>query len=245
MLNLNIAQDDRLLHAVLTHGTNWTQIATTHIPTRTTLALKNRFFTLRHRHQSTDTQKDTRHGSALAHSPTTEQSAVRFSVEDPRGIAEPGGTTEASDADDSDQSNDEDGDAIEMGDFSHVDYAAYLEPKTPRTEISTSRLQQYPQIGMMDMSWMENSQFSSAGQLGHLRKSAMSSEQQRMQTQLPTISTTDVLKTAERPVFSGMNDAMSSPNHDPGKLQYNSRAGLSHVEWNEGKSCVLKRRDSR
>ncbi|KAL2166075.1 hypothetical protein VTG60DRAFT_3309 [Thermothelomyces hinnuleus] len=34
-------EDEALLHAVLTHGTNWTKIAATHVPKRTTLALKN------------------------------------------------------------------------------------------------------------------------------------------------------------------------------------------------------------
>ena len=40
-------QDAKLLHAVLTHGTNWTTIAHSHRPTRTTLALRNRYSTLR------------------------------------------------------------------------------------------------------------------------------------------------------------------------------------------------------
>lgn len=41
------SQDDDLLHAVLTHGRNWATIASTHKPNRTTLALKNRYSTLR------------------------------------------------------------------------------------------------------------------------------------------------------------------------------------------------------
>ncbi|KAL2163804.1 hypothetical protein VTH06DRAFT_5863 [Thermothelomyces fergusii] len=47
-------EDEALLHAVLTHGTNWTKIAATHVPKRTTLALKNRYsgLRLRHRNQS-------------------------------------------------------------------------------------------------------------------------------------------------------------------------------------------------
>ena len=39
-------EDAQLLHAVLTHGTNWATIAASHVPKRTTLALKNRYSTL-------------------------------------------------------------------------------------------------------------------------------------------------------------------------------------------------------
>ncbi|KAL9602709.1 MAG: hypothetical protein Q9219_001699 [cf. Caloplaca sp. 3 TL-2023] len=44
-------EDDHLLHAVLSHGTNWTTIAASHGTRRTTLALKNRYSTLRMRHE--------------------------------------------------------------------------------------------------------------------------------------------------------------------------------------------------
>ncbi|KAK4233882.1 hypothetical protein C8A03DRAFT_38371 [Achaetomium macrosporum] len=40
-------EDARLLHEVLTHGTNWATIAISHTPKRTTLALKNRYSALR------------------------------------------------------------------------------------------------------------------------------------------------------------------------------------------------------
>ncbi|OHF04552.1 myb family transcription factor [Colletotrichum orchidophilum] len=40
-------EDADLLHEVLTNGTKWAQIASYHTPTRTTLALKNRYSTLR------------------------------------------------------------------------------------------------------------------------------------------------------------------------------------------------------
>lgn len=40
-------QDADLLHEVLTNGTKWAQIASYHTPNRTTLALKNRYSTLR------------------------------------------------------------------------------------------------------------------------------------------------------------------------------------------------------
>lgn len=41
------SQDGNLLHEVLTYGTNWATIAGSHRPNRTTLALRNRYSTLR------------------------------------------------------------------------------------------------------------------------------------------------------------------------------------------------------
>ncbi|KAJ5193703.1 hypothetical protein N7491_001034 [Penicillium cf. griseofulvum] len=49
--------DERLLHEVLTNSTNWSVIATTHDPRRTTLSLKNRYATLRLRHEKGATGK--------------------------------------------------------------------------------------------------------------------------------------------------------------------------------------------
>lgn len=46
-----------MLHAVLTFGTNWSTIATSHIPQRTTLALKNRYTMLRLRHRNASSSK--------------------------------------------------------------------------------------------------------------------------------------------------------------------------------------------
>ncbi|OTA83730.1 hypothetical protein M434DRAFT_43997, partial [Hypoxylon sp. CO27-5] len=45
-------EDANLLHAVLTHSTNWATIAASHVPPRTRLALKNRYSTLRLRHEN-------------------------------------------------------------------------------------------------------------------------------------------------------------------------------------------------
>ena len=60
--NINFAdwtteEDEALLHSVLTHGTNWATIATTHIPKRTSLALKNRYSVLRLKHRNRDKSK--------------------------------------------------------------------------------------------------------------------------------------------------------------------------------------------
>lgn len=41
-----------MLHAVLTHSTNWTTIAASHVSERSTLALKNRYPTPRLRHEN-------------------------------------------------------------------------------------------------------------------------------------------------------------------------------------------------
>ncbi|GAB1321096.1 Myb-related protein B [Madurella fahalii] len=60
-------EDAQLLHAVLTHGTNWTRIAASHIPKRTTLALKNRYSTLRLRQNKL---KDEGSGAYLELSPS-------------------------------------------------------------------------------------------------------------------------------------------------------------------------------
>ncbi|KFA55329.1 hypothetical protein S40293_11331 [Stachybotrys chartarum IBT 40293] len=48
-------EDESLLHSVLTHGTNWKTIAGRHVPKRNTLALKNRYSTLRSRHKNSKT----------------------------------------------------------------------------------------------------------------------------------------------------------------------------------------------
>ncbi|KAI1676370.1 DNA-binding protein eta2 [Pyrenophora tritici-repentis] len=56
-------EDANLLHEVLTHGTNWATIAGFHIPNRTTLALKNRYSTLRLKNEN---RKKARYGESEA-----------------------------------------------------------------------------------------------------------------------------------------------------------------------------------
>ncbi|KZL80407.1 dna-binding protein [Colletotrichum incanum] len=56
-------EDANLLHEVLTYGTNWATIAGFHSPIRTTLALKNRYSTLRLRNEN---KKKTRHNETDA-----------------------------------------------------------------------------------------------------------------------------------------------------------------------------------
>ncbi|KAI2465134.1 hypothetical protein F4781DRAFT_410593 [Annulohypoxylon bovei var. microspora] len=66
-------EDANLLHAVLTHSTNWATIAASHVPLRTRLALKNRYSTLRLKHEN-ENKRD---------------SVVLKSVETPPSIFEP------------------------------------------------------------------------------------------------------------------------------------------------------------
>lgn len=53
-------QDAELLQSVLTHGTNWTTIAASHKPSRTTLALKNRYSALRSKYEWSKTHPNSR-----------------------------------------------------------------------------------------------------------------------------------------------------------------------------------------
>ena len=70
-------QDDLLLRAVLSHGTNWTTIAASHTPKRTTLALKNRYSALRLRHRNSSNRKDCADVRDALHRPQTGSSLVK------------------------------------------------------------------------------------------------------------------------------------------------------------------------
>lgn len=67
----NECQDAELLHEVLTHGTNWTAICKFHQPRRPTLALKNRYSTLRLKHDNQRQSKQPSDGNAGSNSPAT------------------------------------------------------------------------------------------------------------------------------------------------------------------------------
>ena len=60
---------------MLTHGTNWTTIAASHAPKRTTLALKNRYSTLRLRHENANKSKENTAGKAVGASPSSSEGA--------------------------------------------------------------------------------------------------------------------------------------------------------------------------
>lgn len=63
-------EDCQLLHEVLTHGTNWATIAVSHVPRRTTLALKNRFSSLRTTNHSGEKFKGLQARSGEIRAPT-------------------------------------------------------------------------------------------------------------------------------------------------------------------------------
>lgn len=65
-----------MLHAVLSHGTNWTTIAASHVPKRTTLALKNRYSTLRLRHENGNKSKEYTAGKTPSASPSSSEGVM-------------------------------------------------------------------------------------------------------------------------------------------------------------------------
>lgn len=75
----NNSQDELLLHAVLSHGTNWTTISGLHTPKRTTLALKNRYSALRLRNENSKKAKDAADEKMPEPSSGTEDSAMTTS----------------------------------------------------------------------------------------------------------------------------------------------------------------------
>ncbi|KAG8166476.1 hypothetical protein KVR01_002165 [Diaporthe batatas] len=60
-------EDADLLHEVLTNGTKWAQIASYHTPTRTTLALKNRYSTLRVKNENRSRVRQTQPSPSFGH----------------------------------------------------------------------------------------------------------------------------------------------------------------------------------
>jgi hypothetical protein len=61
-------QDADLLHEVLTNGTKWAQITSVHTPTRTTLALKNRYAALRVKNENRNRARQGHHTPATLQS---------------------------------------------------------------------------------------------------------------------------------------------------------------------------------
>ncbi|EPE27468.1 Homeo [Glarea lozoyensis ATCC 20868] len=69
-------EDELLLHAVLSHGTNWTTISLSHPQKRTTLALKNRYSALRLRNENSKKAKDATRGKIVEASSGTDDSIM-------------------------------------------------------------------------------------------------------------------------------------------------------------------------
>lgn len=72
----DVQQDELLLHEVLSHGTNWSAISTSHVPRRTTLSLKNRYATLRSRHENKNKDNNPEEASPLQPVSLTQNGAL-------------------------------------------------------------------------------------------------------------------------------------------------------------------------
>lgn len=114
---------------MLTHGTNWSTIAASHVPKRTTLALKNRFSTLRLRHENGNklnvlTSKRT-HQASMSNSktrtvvPSEAVRTTRSAEEHPTNMPDEYGNGEDDEAED--EEDEEDDDVSEENEVEHKD----------------------------------------------------------------------------------------------------------------------------
>lgn len=76
------SQDSDLLHQVHTYGTKWAYIASVHSPVRTTLALKNRYSTLRLKSES---KKRSRQGSSSTEASWSRDASTDTAMTSPTG----------------------------------------------------------------------------------------------------------------------------------------------------------------
>lgn len=123
-----------MLHAVLSHGTNWSTIAAAHTPQRTTLALKNRYSTLRLKHQNENSSRETSSIKFLS-SPSTQIVDKRKTKKSPqeerlegKGGAEDEGRDDGGEGvdeegdDEGDEGDEDDEDEEEEGDLDKDEY---------------------------------------------------------------------------------------------------------------------------
>ena len=124
-----------MLHAVLSHGTNWATIAASHTPKRATLALKNRYSTLRLRNHNTRGRLDStasKSSSSPSNLPTGDKPSIQNSNE--KGNASlADGAAEDEEADDDDENEDDGGDEDEY----ECSPSSMLCPKLQPTHISS------------------------------------------------------------------------------------------------------------
>ena len=112
------SQDANLLHAVLTYGTNWATIACSHRPKRTTLALRNRYSTLRLQNNN-NRNKANEDTTEKAHKdlPDTSAKEMDWSFEAPRSSnwneGDRGAQSSDDDDGDGDDGDEDDGDEDE------------------------------------------------------------------------------------------------------------------------------------
>lgn len=79
-------QDADLLHEVLTNGTKWAQIASYHTPTRTTLALKNRYSTLRVKNENRSRKRQSHPSPSSGHA-TLQSIHAQASLRNSEGVS--------------------------------------------------------------------------------------------------------------------------------------------------------------
>jgi hypothetical protein len=98
-----------LLHAVLSHGTNWSTIAASHTPQRTTLALKNRYSKLRLRHQNASGGKESSSAKAPS-SPSTPAASKSKTPKNTQAERFSGNRNDDAEDDEGDEDREEEGD---------------------------------------------------------------------------------------------------------------------------------------
>lgn len=135
------SQDANLLHAVLTHGTNWATIACSHCPKRTTLALRNRYSTLRLQNNNNNGNKANADASKKAcqglpsiseNTVGTSRKKLDWNPEAARCSSwnENGGLAQSSDEDDGDEDEDEENEDEENDEEDNEDETFYQRSDT-------------------------------------------------------------------------------------------------------------------
>ncbi|KIN05198.1 hypothetical protein OIDMADRAFT_177482 [Oidiodendron maius Zn] len=118
-------EDTDLLHAILTHGTNWTTIAASHTPARTTLAVRNRYSTLRLKNANVNRHRANGEEVDKAVSKDTGSSNDINGIFQAQGWDGAEGTSESDDEDDGDDGDEDDEDCykedVEEEDIQDVD----------------------------------------------------------------------------------------------------------------------------
>jgi hypothetical protein len=142
-------QDEQLLHAVLSYGTNWSTIAASHSPKRATLALKNRYSTLRLRNQNARCRATTATSSSLSmlQSGDTISQQSNGQKESPFGSKGIAGDDEI---DDDDENEDEGG---EDDEYECSPSSSLLPHSRPSSHISSYTIDVLPPISSASDIW--------------------------------------------------------------------------------------------
>lgn len=234
----HVTQDEKLLHAVLTHGTNWAQIAATQVPTRTTLALKNRFLTLRHRNRmaasiscgaskqsATQTMPVDQGGTSLP----TEVHSIQFSAVNTSNSY--GTTSTAENEEESGQSDDDADDGVE---FLHADYETYP-PSRPRTDGSRDLTANH--YNDVDMAWMSAASSIGTDQPDFVQNTSGMEARRNAQTEM----------CPDTPLNAGISHAAEvaearmarMSDYSPWEVCSQSNSHFGGENWDKGKSVPL------